>query len=71
MSYPEKYVRSNQVEVGWIKRTPKSDEIERWRCHSKKDPARKVHKGVKAGSDEAGDGGRFVLGAAARRLNFS
>ncbi len=49
-------------EVGWIKRTPKSDRIERRRCQVERGSTRKVHEGVPARSGETGDGGGVILG---------
>ena len=36
------------IEIGWEKRTPKSDKIERRRCQYERCPSRKIHEGIPA-----------------------
>src|SRR3990172_5844848 len=50
-----------EVEVGWIKRTPKSNKIKRWRCQNERGSARKVYQGVQGGSGEAGNRGEAII----------
>ena len=42
-------------EVGWIKRTPKSNKMNRRRCQHERDSSGKVHQRVPPGSGEAGN----------------
>ena len=48
-------------EIGWEKRTPKSDKIERRRCQYERCPSRKIHEGIPPGSSEAGNGREAII----------
>ena len=48
-------------EIGWEKRTPKSDKLERRRCQDEAGPARKIHEGIPPGSSEAGNGREAII----------
>ena len=48
-------------EIGWKKRTPKSDKIERRRCQYERCPSRKIHEGIPPGSSEAGNGREAII----------
>ena len=49
------------LEIGWEKRTPKSDKIERRRCQYERCPSRKIHEGIPPGSSEAGNGREAII----------
>ena len=49
------------IEIGWEKRTPKSDKIERRRCQYERCPSRKIHEGIPPGSSEAGNGREAII----------
>ena len=49
------------TEIGWKKRTPKSDKIERRRCQYERCPSRKIHEGIPPGSSEAGNGREAII----------
>ena len=49
------------AEIGWEKRTPKSDKIERRRCQYERCPSRKIHEGIPPGSSEAGNGREAII----------
>ena len=51
----------NRLEIGWEKRTPKSDKIERRRCQYERCPSRKIHEGIPPGSSEAGNGREAII----------
>ena len=53
--------RSSDTEIGWEKRTPKSDKIERRRCQYERCPSRKIHEGIPPGSSEAGNGREAII----------
>jgi hypothetical protein len=46
--------------VGWRKRTPKSDKIERRRCWIEKGSTREIHEGIEGRSGKDGTGGEVV-----------
>jgi hypothetical protein len=48
-------------EIGWEKRTPKSDKIDRQRCQHERYPARKAHPGVPSGSGKTDYGGEAIF----------
>ena len=50
-----------KTEIGWEKRTPKSDKIERRRCQYERCPSRKIHEGIPPGSSEAGNGREAII----------
>ena len=50
-----------KAEIGWEKRTPKSDKIERRRCQYERCPSRKIHEGIPPGSSEAGNGREAII----------
>jgi hypothetical protein len=49
------------IEVGWKKRTPKSDKIERRRCRIEKRSAREILEGIEGRSGKDGNGGRAIV----------
>ena len=56
-----KELKDLQGEIGWEKRTPKSDKIERRRCQYERCPSRKIHEGIPPGSSEAGNGREAII----------
>ena len=54
-------LQSLKAEIGWKKRTPKSDKIERRRCQYERCPSRKIHEGIPPGSSEAGNGREAII----------
>ena len=58
-------------EIGWEKRTPKSDNIERRRCQYERCPSRKIHEGFRQGAVKLVTEERLSLPEAARRLSLA
>ena len=54
-------VEGDAFEIGWEKRTPKSDKIERRRCQYERCPSRKIYEGIPPGSSEAGNGREAII----------
>ena len=66
-----KYITLAKSEVGWIKRTRKSDKMKRRRCPNEKSSAGKVYQGVSARSSEIGHRGETTLGRSSAAFIFA
>jgi hypothetical protein len=60
LKYYHNKTRERNYGVGWRKRTPKSDKIERRRCWIEKGSTREIHKGIEGRSGKDGTGGEVV-----------